>query len=144
MEIARAGHQPLSRHCQSPREQVARFLDADELTRLGRALDAHEARWPEAVAATRLLTLTGCRRSEVLDLRWRDIGEDAINLVDAKTGPSAPPRGEAARALIEALLGARDPEAYLSRYAEGGGYLDSDEVLPDGVRGCGVWQAAPA
>ena len=35
----------------NPRNNVARFLDADELARLGRALDAHEARWPEAVAA---------------------------------------------------------------------------------------------
>ncbi len=27
----------------------------------------------------RLPALTGCRRSEVLDLRWRDIGSDTIN-----------------------------------------------------------------
>ena len=70
----------------NPRNNIARFLDTDELARLGRALDAREARWPEAVAAIRLLALTGCRRSEVLNLRWRDIGADAINLRDAKTG----------------------------------------------------------
>ena len=100
----------------------ARLLDADELARLGRALDANEARWPEAVAAIRLLALTGCRRSEVLDLRWRDIGEDAITLADSKTGPRAVPLGEAARALIEALPGARDPEAFLfPQHAEGRG-----------------------
>ena len=63
----------------NPRKRVARFLDTDELARLGSALDAHEARWPEAVAAIRLLALTGCRRSEVLDLRWRDVGPDALN-----------------------------------------------------------------
>ena len=39
-----------------------------------------------AVAAIRLLALTGCRRSEVLNLRWRDIGADAISLPDTKTG----------------------------------------------------------
>ena len=81
----------------NPRNNVARFLDADELGRLGRALDANEARWPEAVAAIRLLALTGCRRSKVLNLRRRDIGEEAINLTDSKTGParcrSAKPRG---------------------------------------------------
>ena len=33
------------------RKKLARFLDTDELARLGRALDSHEARWPEAVAA---------------------------------------------------------------------------------------------
>ncbi|MCY4230486.1 MAG: tyrosine-type recombinase/integrase, partial [Alphaproteobacteria bacterium] len=106
----------------NPRNNVARFLDTDELARLGRALDANEARWPEAVAAIRLLALTGCRRSEVLDLRWRDIGEDAINLRDSKTGPRAVPLGEAARALIEALPGPRDPDAFLfPRHAQGRG-----------------------
>ena len=71
----------------NPRNNIARFLDADELARLGRALDDREAQWPEAIAAIRLLALTGCRRSEVLNLRWRDIGPDAINLRDSKTGP---------------------------------------------------------
>ena len=102
----------------NPRKKIARFLDTDDLARLGRALDAHEARWPEAVAAIRLLALTGCRRSEVLDLRWRNIGKDALKLEDSKTGPRAVPLGEAARAHIEALPGGRDPDAYLfPRYA---------------------------
>ena len=95
----------------------------DELARLGRALDAHEARWPEAVAAIRLLALTGCRRSEVLNLRWRDIGEDAINLADSKTGPRAVPLGEATRALIETLPVPGKPEAFLfPSFAHGKGY----------------------
>lgn len=34
----------------------------------------------EAVAAIRLLALTGCRGSEVLKFRWRNIGGDALNL----------------------------------------------------------------
>ena len=76
----------------------------------------------QAVAAIRLLALTGCRRSEVLNLRWRDIGGDAINLPDSKTGPRAVPLGEAALALIEALPGPRNPEAHLfPRHAEGRG-----------------------
>ena len=49
----------------------------------------------------------GCRRSEVLDLRWRDIGQDAIALSDSKTGSRTMPLGEGARALLEALPGAR-------------------------------------
>ena len=80
----------------NPRRNIARFLDTDELARLGRALDAREAQWPQAVAAIRLLALTGCRRGEVLNLRWRDIDKDAIKLPDAKTGPRAVPLGEAA------------------------------------------------
>ena len=104
------------------RNHVARFLDIDELARLGRALGAREAQWPEAVAAIRLLTLTGCRRGEVLNLRRHDIGGDAVNLLDAKTSPRAVPLAEAARAHIGALPGARDPDALLfPRYAEGRG-----------------------
>ena len=94
------GSNPCLGIAKNPRKQVARFLDMDDLARLGRALDASEARWPEAVAAIRLLALTGCRRSEVLNLRWRDIGEDALNLRDSKTGPRAVPLGAGARALI--------------------------------------------
>ena len=103
----------------NPRNHIARFLDTDELGRLGRALDAHEARWPEAVAAIRLLALTGCRRGEVLSLRWRDIGTDAIRLADGKTGPRSVPLGEAARAVLDELPGTRRADAFLyPSYAE--------------------------
>ena len=101
------------------RNNIACFLDTNELARLGRALDAREAEWPEAVAAIRLLTLTGCRRSEVLNLRWRDIGKDTINLPGSKIGPRIVPLGKAARAYRRSARRAR-PEAFLfSRYAEG-------------------------
>ena len=104
----------------NPRRNIARFLDTDELARLGRALEAREAEWPEAVAAIRLLALTGCRRGEVIQLRWRDIGADAINLADSKTGPRAVPLGKAARAIIDALPGKRRPGAFLfPKLAEG-------------------------
>ncbi len=104
------------------RNNIARFLDVDELARLGRALDAREPRWPEAVAAIRLLALTGCRRSEVLNLRWRDVGGDALNLPDSKTGPRVVRLGEAARAHVAALPGLRNPDACLfPRHAEGRG-----------------------
>ena len=89
----------------NPRRNIARFLDSDELARLGRALDAHASRWPEAVAAIRLLALTGCRRSEVLNLRWRDIQKNAIVLPDSKTGPRLVPLGESARAIVDAVAG---------------------------------------
>ena len=91
------GSNPCLGIAKNPRNHVARFLDADELARLGRALDAREAEWPEAVGAIRLLVLTGCRRSEVLNLRWRNVGTDALNLEDSKTAPArsrlAKPRG---------------------------------------------------
>ena len=91
------GSNPCLGIAKNPRNHVARFLDADELARLGLALDAREAEWPEAVAAIRLLALTGCLRSEVLNLRWWNIGADALNLEDSKTGPRAVPLGKAPR-----------------------------------------------
>ena len=116
------GANPCLGIAKNPKNYIARFLDTDELARLGRALDARAAQWPEAIAAIRLLALIGCRPSEVLNLRWRDIGADAINLRDSKTGPRAAPLGEAARAHVAALPGARDPDAYLfPRYAEARG-----------------------
>ena len=56
----------------------------------------------------------------MLNLRWRDIGGDAINLPDSKTGPCAVPLGAAARTLIDAMPGERKPDGYLfPQYAEG-------------------------
>ena len=59
-----AGSNPCLGIAKNPRNNIARFLDADELARLGRALDAHEARWPEAVTATRMPTQRGARPAQ--------------------------------------------------------------------------------
>ena len=69
-----------------------RFLTQEEFRRLGRALRDLEAEgkaWPAAIAAIRLLALTGCRRSEILDLHWDDVDRTAgeLRLRDAKAGP---------------------------------------------------------
>ena len=71
-----------------------RFLTDDEFDRLGRALDEMEAEGRLSVhtaAALRLLMLTGCRRNEIVTLRWADVDLDAgeIRLADAKTGARA-------------------------------------------------------
>ena len=53
-----------------------RFLSEDEFRRLGRVLDEVEAESKvsaSAVAAIRLLMLTGCRRGEIMKLRWEDV-----------------------------------------------------------------------
>ncbi len=76
----------------NPRKPVARFLNREELERLGAVLDRHGTEHPWPVAALRLLTLTGARLSEVLNLRWAEIGElsdggGSARLEDSKTGP---------------------------------------------------------
>ena len=74
------------------------------------------------VAAVRMLALIGCRRSEVLNLRWCDIEDNAIRLRDEKTGPRPVPFGKATRTLIDSLPDPRTPKAFVfPRYAEGRG-----------------------
>ena len=73
-----------------------RFLSEEEYARLGRVLCDAEAEGPliaSAVAAVRLLLLTGCRRNEILTLRWDDIDRTAgeLRLRDTKIGPRRVP-----------------------------------------------------
>ena len=95
-ELVPPGRNPcrsLRHYRKCPRE---RFLTPEEYRRLGRSLREAEARtapWPQAVAAIRLLLLTGCRKSEILTLRWDDV--DRVNgelrLREAKSGPRMVP-----------------------------------------------------
>ena len=92
----------------NPRRSVARYLDRKELERLGAVLDQHKQEHPWPVAATRLLTLTGARLSEVIDLEWDEIGElgedgASARLEDSKTGPRTVWLGPEAARLLAAL-----------------------------------------
>ena len=85
-----------------PQRKRERFLTAGEFTRLGKVLDEVETGGEvsvSVVAAIRLLMLTGCRKSEILTLRWEHVAFDAgeLRLPDSKTGArvvtlSPPPR----------------------------------------------------
>jgi integrase len=71
--------------------KIERFLSPDELARLGTVLVDAEAKKtaPAAViAAIRLLIFTGCRRDEILTLRWEhvDMDRQCLRLPDSKTG----------------------------------------------------------
>lgn len=102
----------IERYPEKPRE---RFLSPEELARLGKALNEAErakTAHPSAILAIRLLTLTGMRRSEVLNLRWKavDFERSCLLLEDSKTGrkrvPLAPP---ALQLLAEADQSASNP-----------------------------------
>ena len=78
---------------EQPRE---RFLAPDEYRKVGAALKEVEAdgsMWPPAIAAIRLLMLTGCRKGEILTLRWDDVDRTAgeLRLRDSKVGPRMVP-----------------------------------------------------
>ena len=91
-----------------PERKRQRFLTDAEFARLGRVLDkAVEGDRASllSVTAIRLLILTGCRRNEILSLRWEDVDLDAgeLRLADAKTGPRAVQLPPLAADILEAL-----------------------------------------
>ena len=85
-----------------------RFLTEEEFRRLGRVLDEAETREcgaVHAVAAIRLLLLTGCRKGENLNLRWDrvDLEANELRLPDAKTGPRTIPLSPEAAGVLAAV-----------------------------------------
>ncbi len=79
-----------------------RFLSEEEFRRLGRVLSEGEAEGKagsSAMAAFRMLMLTGCRRNETLTLRWTDVDPEAseIHLPNTKTGARSVALSPAAR-----------------------------------------------
>ena len=94
--MAPPGRRP-TRHVRQYRETSReRFLTPEEYRHLGAALTRLEAEgsmMPSAVAAIRLLMLTGCRSDEILTLTWDDVDRTAwvLRLRDSKTGPRMVP-----------------------------------------------------
>ena len=95
-----------------------RFLTRDEYRRLGQALVEAEmeaeagiegAASPYAIAALRLLMLTGCRLNEILTLRWDDIDRTAgeFRLRDGKTGARMVPLTPTAETVLAGIARAR-------------------------------------
>ncbi|MDA7788091.1 tyrosine-type recombinase/integrase, partial [Sphingomonadaceae bacterium] len=58
---------------------------------------------PVAVAAIRLLALTGCRKSEICFLCWNEVRGRRLLLHDAKTGPRTVWLGKPAQELLSAI-----------------------------------------
>jgi integrase len=89
-----------------PDQKQRRFLGLDEITKLGRAIREAEAAGanPTALAAIRLLLLSGVRRMEALGLprAWVDRRSRCIRFEDTKSGAQIRPIGLEAIRLIEA------------------------------------------
>ena len=71
-----------------PDRKGERFLFPAELVRLGEVLNSVEKKEELAVPAIRLLILTGCRKNEILCLKWSEVDFDlgCLRLADSKTG----------------------------------------------------------
>ena len=89
-------------------EKRERFLSDQEYQRLGSTLREIEAEGLEttsAIAAIRLLMLTGCRLSEIQKLRWEHVDLDAgeLRLPDTKTGAKVVHVGDPAIAVLRGI-----------------------------------------
>ena len=87
----------------NPRTKLTRFLSAGEIVRLHRALDRLVEERPSRMQQAeiiRLLLLTGCRRGEILKLKWSEVDGDVLRLAEAKTGPRTVWLSEAAQAIV--------------------------------------------
>lgn len=85
-----------------------RFLTEVELARVGVVLHTAESDGsedPYAIAALRLLILTGCRRNEILTARWSwiDLNRGVLRLPDSKTGAKVVHLSPAAVDVLERL-----------------------------------------
>jgi integrase len=91
-----------------PEEKRERFLSAAELRRVGEVLREMEQEGVElasAIAAVRLLMLTGCRLGEIMRLKWKyvDFAGRALRLPDSKTGAKVVYLGQPALDVLAAI-----------------------------------------
>ena len=106
--LAPAGGNPCRFVKKYQKRSCERFLSEQEFRRLGRVLSELEAEGKmsaSGIAAFRLLMLTGCRRNEILTLRWEDVDLEAgeLGLRDAKTGARWVALSPAATRVLAAL-----------------------------------------
>ncbi|MDE0032477.1 MAG: tyrosine-type recombinase/integrase [Deltaproteobacteria bacterium] len=107
-ELAPPGRNPcraVRRYREVRRE---RFLTPGEYREVGRVLKEAEANGsvsPPAAAALRLLMLTGCRKNEIVRLRWDDVDRVAreLRLSETKTGPRSVPLTPAVEAVLDRI-----------------------------------------
>lgn len=105
----RADYTNPCRHLERFREVARqRFMSAAELAKLGDALaflEREQIEPPEAIAAIRLLILTGARRSEILCLKWPyvDFERRLLRLPDSKTGAKTIPLNAPALEVLSKL-----------------------------------------
>ena len=117
------------RHVKRFREEKReRFLSNTEYRRLGETLNEVEregSETPAAIAAFRLLMLTGCRLSEIQKLRWEHVDLEAgeLRLPESKSGAKVVHLGAPAVTVLQGIeredgnpwvIAGRKPESHLT------------------------------
>jgi integrase len=91
----------------APVRKLERFLSEAEIARLAEALDteAQHSGNPYPSSAIKLLLLTGCRRGEIVNLRWEhvDFERECLRLPDSKTGAKVVYLNAPSRVLLQEL-----------------------------------------
>ena len=103
LETRPDGSNPVSGLRRYRRPKKDRALSPEELARLGATLDSKKKKHPHLVAFFTLLLLTGCRKSELLNLEWRDYRDGHLHLRDSKTRPKTVFLSSQARAVLGGL-----------------------------------------
>ena len=84
------------------RPRLSRFLSREEIGRLHGVLGMQTRKGSRQQAdIIRLLLLSGCRRSEIVQLRWSEVHASMLVLADSKTGPRKVPLNIPARRILE-------------------------------------------
>ena len=84
------------------RPVLTRFLSREEVGRLHRVLDRQTGRHRRQQAdIIRLLLLTGCRKGEIVQLRWSEVDDGRLILQESKTGRRTVPLSTKAGAVLE-------------------------------------------
>ncbi len=93
---------PAQRIALNRRPALTRFLSREEIDRLHGVLDAQTRKGSrEQADIIRLLLLTGCRKGEIMGLRWSEVRDGMLALADSKTGPRTVPLNIQARAILD-------------------------------------------
>jgi integrase len=114
---------------------------------LGRALQAAERKgehW-QALAAIQLLAVTGCRRAEIVNLKWSEVEfeNSCLRLGDTKTGLSIRPLPGPARAILAGLnrqgefvlpARSRTDKSYASVFPKAWRRIVGEDYSPHGLR----------
>ena len=90
----------------NPRRKLTRFLSGEEIDRLHRTLDRLVEERPSRRGQAdiiRLLLLTGCRRGEILRLKWSEVDGPVLRLAETKTGAKVVHLGGPAIAVLRGI-----------------------------------------